>query len=869
MKEANELIYFEIFPWSKNFETGIALIDEQHRELVHILNRLAAHLANRSDEIVLNEIFDELADYADYHFKTEEAIWSAHFGDDEWYLDHEATHVSFIDKAILLKENRDQKPLDDVIHDIVSFLSKWLAYHILDTDKRMAKAALALESGASMDQAKIQANDEMSGSMKILIHTVLSMYDSLSDRTLELMREKALRQQAEDALDRSEERWRFILDGGVENVWDWDIEHNQISHSENDAPLFKIVDNRFTADDETAAVHPADIQEMKADFQAHLDGQTDFYTNKHRILRSNGSWSWVLSRGKVVSRDEQGNALRMVGTHSDITERELAAQIYQNSSQAILISDINNNIISVNPAFTKITGYQAEYAMGRNPKFLSSGKHARAFFDAMWEDIRMTGHWSGEIFNRRSNGEVYPEFLMINTVKDAHGEIDHYFALFDDITEKKKADERILEQANFDPLTKLPNRRMFQDRLQQEIKRSQRSKLPFALLYIDLDHFKDVNDSLGHETGDALLIEATRRILGHVRESDTVSRIGGDEFTIIFTDLRDTLSIDRVMQEIIVSLSRPFEVRRNSLYISASIGITIFPDDAETASELLKNADQAMYLAKKSGRSCFSYFTPSMQKEAQKRQLLINDLHKALDLRQFQLYYQPIVELQTGKILKAEALIRWNHPERGVVPPDDFIPLAEESGLILEIGDWVYKEATRQTKVWQEQFNLEFQVSVNKSPVQFRSSAKIEDWLEHLAEIDLSGKYSVIEITESLLMENESRIADKLLQLRDAGIEVSLDDFGTGYSSLSYIKKFDIDYIKIDKSFVSNLTLDSPDIALCEAMIVMAHKLAIKVIAEGIETEEQRRLLTDINCDYGQGYLYSRPIPADDFEKLL
>ncbi|MGB5965795.1 MAG: bacteriohemerythrin [Sulfurimonadaceae bacterium] len=863
------IVYFEIFPWNKNFEIGIELIDEQHRQLVLILNRLAAHLANRSDEIILNEIFDELADYADYHFKTEETIWSAHFKDDDWFTNHEATHGSFIHKVIALKNNDSNKPLDDVIHDIVSFLSKWLAYHILDTDKRMAKAVHALESGASIEEAKMQANDEMSGSMKVLINTVLDMYDNLSNRTLDLMREKALRKQAEEALSRSEERWKFILDGAVENVWDWDIEHGQMSHSEDEAPLFEIVANSLKTDHQAASIHPADIEGLKADFQAHLDGKTAFYTNKHRVLRKNGSWSWILTRGKVVSRDNNGKALRMVGTHSDITERELAAQIYRNSSQAILISDINNNIISVNPAFTKITGYSGEYAIGKNPKFLTSGKHDRTFFNEMWESIKSTGHWSGEIYNKRSNGEIYPEILMINTVKDTNGHVDHYFALFDDITEKKKADELILEQANYDPLTKLPNRRMFQDRLQYEITRSHRSKLPFALLFIDLDHFKEVNDSLGHEMGDMLLIEAAQRILNKIRDSDTVSHLGGDEFTIIVTEIKDILSIDRIMQDIIKSLSTPFHLDTNQIYVSASIGITLYPADANNASELLKNADQAKHLAKKSGRSCFSYFTPSMQEEAQKRQLLINDLHNASALNQFQVYYQPIIDLKTGKIQKAEALIRWNHPLEGLVSPDNFIPLAEESGLIIEIGDWVYKEATRQTKIWQEQYDPEFQISVNKSPVQFRSAAKIDDWIDHLAELGLSGKSSVIEITESILMEHESRITDKLLQLRDAGIEVSLDDFGTGYSSLSYLKKFDIDYIKIDKSFVSNLTPDSQDSALCEAIIVMAHKLDISVIAEGIETEAQSRLLTDMHCDYGQGYLFSRPVSAKDFEELL
>jgi len=866
--ENASLTSFKIFPWNDNFETGVELIDEQHQQLVNILNKLAVHLANRTGEITLNEIFNELVDYTDYHFKTEEDIWSKYLAGDEWYSSHQSTHSSFISELHTIKNDKSAKSLDDAIYNIISFLSKWLAYHILDTDKRMAKVISGIANGASVEQAKMEANRAMTGSTKVLVNTVLSMYDSLSARTLDLMREQAMRKLAEQALNRSEERWKFILEGGVDNVWDWDIENNKLSHSETQAPLFEVICNSVKPKDQIS-IHPADIERMKSDFDAHLQGLTDFYTSKHRVLRKNGSWSWVLSRGKVVSRDQTGKAIRMVGTHSDITEREMASQIYRHSRQAICISDMNNNIISINPAFTTITGYTAEDAIGKNPKFLASGRHDEHYFNEMWKVINETGQWSGEIYNKRKNGEIYPEFLMVNTVRGANDEIDHYFAIFDDITEKKKADELILEQANYDSLTKLPNRRMFQDRLQQEIKRSHRSETSFALLFLDLDHFKNVNDTLGHEVGDTLLIESAKRISQHIRESDTVARLGGDEFTIIITEAKNSISVVNITQNIIQSLSKPFQLDLNQVHVSASVGITLYPNDAITASELLKNADQAMYLAKKSGRSCFRYYTQSMQEEAQTRQIMINDLHKALALNQFQIYYQPIVDLKTGTINKAEALIRWNHPKQGLISPLDFIPFAEESGLIIEIGDWVYKEATRQTKIWQQKYGPDFQISVNKSPVQFRSTTKIDDWIKHLDKLELSGQSSVVEITESFLMEHESHIAEKLLQLRKKGIEVSLDDFGTGYSSLSYLQKFKIDYLKIDKSFVSNLSPNSQDIILCEAMITMAHKLNIKVISEGIESEFQKKLLTDMQCDYGQGYLFSRPVPAEQFEDLL
>ncbi len=861
--------FFEIFPWNKNFETGIELIDEQHIQLVDILNHLAAHLANLSGDVTLNKVFDELTDYADYHFKTEESIWITHFKDDAWYSSHVHTHDSFIDNITALKNNHELKPLDIVIQDIVSFLTHWLAFHILDTDRRMAKTVQAMASGATLDEAKVLANDEMNGSMKILVNTVLTMYDSLSIRTLNLMRETALRKQAEQALQLSEERWNFILDSGTENVWDWDIEKNKISHSENNSFVADIVSKMISKVEETSNIHPDDIERVKADFHAHLNGETDFYTNKHRVLRKNGSCSWVLSRGKVVLRDAEGRALRMVGTHSDVTERELASLIFKNSSQAMLISDADNNIISVNPAFTRITGYTEQEVIGKNPRIVFSGKHDKLFYQAMWEAINTEGHWSGEIWNKRKNGEIYPETLSINIIRNPEGKIDQYVGLFSDISEKKKADETISKQANYDLLTQLQNRRMFQIRLEQEIQRSHRSDIPFALLFIDLDHFKEVNDSLGHEMGDMVLVEASHRIKKLIRESDMLSRFGGDEFTIILPDIRDTIGIDNTAQTIIRALSQPFQLDSHQVYVSASIGITLYPNDADSASELLKNADQAMYQAKKSGRSRFNYFTPSMQESAQKRQHLLSDLHNALQMKQFQIYYQPIIDLKTGDIEKAEALIRWNHPEQGLICPDDFIALAEQSGLIIEIGDWVFKEASRQTRVWKKKYNTEFKVSVNKSPVQFKSTSDINDWIDYLHELGLSGKNSVIEITENLLMECDSNVNAKLLQFRDAGIEIALDDFGTGYSSLSYLKKFDIDYLKIDQSFVRNLTPDSQDMAICKAVIAMAHTLDIKVIAEGIETRLQCDHLTEMGCNFGQGYLFSRPVPADEFEILL
>ena len=563
---------------------------------------------------------------------------------------------------------------------------------------------------------------------------------------------------------------------------------------------------------------------------------------------------------------------------SEITERknieeelQLYSLVLQNSSEGMVVTDADNRIIAVNPAFSKITGYSFEEVRGRNPNILKSGRHDQDFYREMWDAIENTGQWQGEIWDKRNDGEIHAKWLTINTIRDIEGAIHRYVALFSDITEKKRSEELIWRQANFDTLTGLPNRDMFRDRLGQEVKKSIRAELPLALLLIDLDQFKEVNDTLGHAVGDMLLIEAAHRIRLCVRDSDTVARLGGDEFTVVISEIADITHVEDVAQKIIGRLSEPFTLGNEVVYVSASIGITLYPNDSLDINALMKNADQAMYAAKNKGRNRFSYFTASLQEEAQKRLRMTNDLRGALEAEQLSVHFQPIVELSTGRIHKAEALIRWQHSERGMVGPEEFIPLAEDSGLINEIGDWVFMESAKWAQLWRNRFVPDFQVSVNKSPVQFRAENInfSSQWAEHLQKLGLPGGSIAIEITEGLLLNADAHVKEELLRLRDADVQVAIDDFGTGYSSLSYLKKFDIDYLKIDKSFVNNLETDPDNMALSEAIIVMAHKLGLKVIAEGVETDGQRRLLVASGCDYAQGYFFSMPVPPEEFEKLL
>ncbi len=428
--------------------------------------------------------------------------------------------------------------------------------------------------------------------------------------------------------------------------------------------------------------------------------------------------------------------------------------------------------------------------------------------------------------------------------------------------------QKTLRLANYDFLTGLPNRNLFHDRLEHEIRKAQRNKSCLALLLIDLDQFKEVNDTLGHHAGDLLLIESTRRINGCVRDTDTIARLGGDEFIIILAELDGYPHVERVAENILQELNKPFTLENNTVYNSASIGITIYPDDAQDAESLMKHVDQAMYVAKAQGRNRFGYFTEAMQEEIRKKQALTTDLRQALSANELQLHYQPIVELYSGKIFKAEALLRWNHPVRGMVSPADFIPLAEETGLIHEIGEWVFQQAISNVKGWRDQFAFMIQVSVNKSPVQFEQQKQVS-WITQLKELGLPGNGITVEITEGLLLKGSSKINQQLLEFRKGGIEVSIDDFGTGFSALSYLKRFEIDYLKIDRSFIKDIELDGNDKALTEAIIVMAHKLGIKTIAEGVETEGQLSLLKSFGCDYAQGFLYSPAVPAVEFGKMI
>jgi diguanylate cyclase (GGDEF)-like protein/PAS domain S-box-containing protein len=687
------------------------------------------------------------------------------------------------------------------------------------------------------------------------------------------------RKRADTALKESRERLQRALEASRLALWDFDIESGTVYLSEAWSELlggpwmptvttFAALSDMVPQEDR-AAVRDAIVPALK--------GEKEQYQVEHRVIRPDGKTLWILSQGRAIDRGADGRARRAVGTNRDITESrrreealELAALVYQHSSEAMMVSDAGNRIIAINPAFTALTGYDASDVIGQSPRILRSGRQDPEFYRALWDSLNATGRWQGELWNRHKDGTIFAEALSINTIRRPDGAVHWYVALFSDITAKKEAESLIWQQANFDALTLLPNRRMFRDRLEQDLKKSRRDGTLLAILFIDLDRFKEVNDTLGHDKGDLLLVEAARRIRECVRESDTVARLGGDEFTVALADFVDTSRIQYIAQAIIDSLAAAFTLGAEEVYVTASIGITLYPADATEIHELFKHADQALYAAKAAGRNRFSYFTRELQVAALERMRLTNDMRGALAREEFSLHFQPVVELASGRVHKAEALIRWHHPQQGVIGPGHFIPLAEASGLIVDIGGWAFREATRWAARWRGAGHDDFQVSVNQSPREFqREGSTFTERVAFLHEAGLPGQSIAVEITESLLLDASPEVKAKLLELRDAGVEVAIDDFGTGYSSLAYLKNLHIDYLKIDQSFTRNLAPGSSDMALTEAMIVMAHKLGLKVVAEGVETDAQCDLLRAAGCDFGQGYLFAKAMPAEDFEVFL
>ncbi|HEY9163948.1 MAG TPA: EAL domain-containing protein [Magnetovibrio sp.] len=589
---------------------------------------------------------------------------------------------------------------------------------------------------------------------------------------------------------------------------------------------------------------------------------------------ADGTTTFIATRFPLLN--EQGDVYAVCGISQDISERKqaeerlrLTQRVVDETVEGIIITNADTVIVDVNPAFSQITGYSRDEVIGHKPSLMSSGRHDKLFYKEMWNQLLHTGQWTGEIWDRRRNGDIYPKWLSISAIYDELNQVSNYVGVFSDISQVKETERKLEHMAHYDALTGLPNRILFQDRLRRALARHRRHGQTGALLFIDLDRFKQVNDTLGHEKGDDLLIEATARLLDCVREEDTVARLGGDEFTVVLNELEDANRARDVAERIIHRLEDPFKLSGNEAFISASIGIVLFPADGDNIETLTRNADMAMYEAKNQGRARFTFFNESMNARILERMTLETGLRAASLNDELRLYFQPKYDIHQGRIVSTEALVRWMHPERGLLSPDLFIPLAEETGLILDIGRWVMFEACRQTRQWIDDHGISLAVAINISARQFADPFLAEDLARAMKQYTLDPSMVSIEITESMIMDDVNRAVAVLKGLKRLGLHISIDDFGTGYSSLNQLRRLPVDELKIDRTFVSDIPDSAGDMEIVTAVLAMAKSLNLSVVAEGVETLEQFEFLRDQGCTQAQGYLIGRPVDGETLPLYL
>ncbi|MBI5107287.1 MAG: bacteriohemerythrin [Rhodocyclales bacterium] len=752
----------DIFRWSDGFNIGLREIDEQHAQLVAMLNRLARHHTSKTPDDDLLRVFDELVSYTAYHFDTEDRVMDDEHVDPCHAEVHRRTHQDFVARALAARRDAEQSPRE-VTGDTLVFLTNWLIHHILGMDRRLAEEVRLAQQARGVPLTAAPPPDS-ARTTEVLLNAVDGLYERLGRNAGELRETNARLQQE-------------------------------------------------------------------------------------------------LAKSKQAERD-----LR------------IAAAAFE-AQESIIITDAASLILRVNKAFTATTGYSAEEVFGRNPRLFSSGRQDAAFYAEMWRSIHATGCWQGEIWNRRRNGEAYPSWLSITAVFGEDGQATNYVGTSTDIAPRKLAEDRIRHLAYYDQLTQLPNRRLMVDRLDQARTACGRHGREGALLLIDLDDFKSLNDSMGHGVGDNLLIEVAQRLHLCVRDGDTVARLGGDEFVVILGDLdrgeQAAVQAERIAEKIQARLGEPYvlDIIVDGVVTGtcnhgcgSSIGIALFHDRSVSTEEILKRADTAMYQAKQAGRQTHRFFDPLMQEAVKLRTLLERDLRRALAEGQFLLYYQPQVDAG-GCVIGAEALVRWLHPVRGMVEPAEFIPLAEETGLILPLGQWVLEQACRQLTLWAQTSELEcMTLAVNVSARQFGRASFVEEVLSIVDHLGVKPGRLKLELTESHLLDNATEVIGKMVALKTRHVGFSMDDFGTGYSSLSYLKQLPLDQLKIDQSFVRDILSHPSDAAIAKTIVALAQSLGLSVIAEGVETEGQREFLREHGCVTCQGFLFSRPVPIEQFE---
>ncbi|WP_417070386.1 EAL and GGDEF domain-containing protein [Niveibacterium terrae] len=686
------------------------------------------------------------------------------------------------------------------------------------------------------------------------------------------------RKDAERSLIEKTRQLERVLEGSMQGYWDWNLASNRFSVS----PRFETMlgyepgEMRLDPSNWWAYVWPADLQQAQRSIDAHLKSETPAHEAELRMLTKSGEWHWVLTRGRVVEWDAAGAPVMMSGTHTDIHEKKLAelalleaAAVFQSTHEGVLITDTQGAILSVNRAFSDITGYGADEMVGQSVSLLASGRHEPDFFRNILKEVVAHGLWRGEMWSRRKSGEIYPQLTTVSAVTGERGEVIRVVAVMTDISQIKATEARLEHMAHHDPLTGLPNRSLLFATVERAIGFARREGRPLALLMLDLDHFKDINDSFGHRAGDELLKSVSTLIRTRLRESDLLCRLGGDEFAVLLPALTHAEEAALVAEDLIAALDCAIEIGASTpLRVSCSIGIVTFPEQGSAPDELLQHADAAMYRAKRAGRNQFQFFSDVLTGQARDRIAMIEALRNAIACGGFELFFQPQVTLRTREVSGAEALLRWRRDAQTVETPDRFIPLAEETGLIIALGEWVLRAACAEGQRWNVA-GRRLKIAVNVSAHQLRRDDFVGSVEGALRESGLPGELLELELTESALLSEHADIVRRLQQLRELGVSIAIDDFGTGYSSLAYLRRLPIDTLKVDRQFVRDLEPERGGRPIAAMIVQIAKALGLRVVAEGIETQFQREELLLLECELGQGFLFFRPLECDAFRELI
>ena len=673
------------------------------------------------------------------------------------------------------------------------------------------------------------------------------------------------------AMREREEKLRLSLWASNELYWQYDLERHELEKVQIQPGSSDDLDVRVDLDADHQ-IHPDDVDAVLRRLRAYVAGQAPMFLSEHRIQGEDGEWQWMRARGRAVARDEKGRITRIAGTARNVTanreqerERRIATEVTRHMAEAVLVLDEEFRFVTVNPAFTRMSGFELAEVVGKDASLTNSDQHDAAFYEESRKAMRESGHWAGEMWQKRKDGREFLCAVQTNAIREPGIERRMYVLVATDITDRRRIEQELRYLANYDTLTNLPNRTLLAERLSRAIVRARRQGSCVALLFLDLDRFKDINDSLGHATGDRILRMAAQRLQQASGPSHTVARIGGDEFTVVLEDLAHAGEADACAQRVIDAFDEPLLIDdRQEIVITPSIGISLYPDHAQVPTDLLKHADTAMYQAKAAGRHTYMRYTESMDSNSRQRAGLVASLRRAIERDELRLAYQPQLSLADGRIRCVEALLRWYSAEHGEVPPSQFIPLAEESGMIVAIGEWVLREACNTLADWNRMGLDDMNMAVNVSATQLLHSDLPRTVERVLRQTGVDPGQLELELTESVLMAKADLAAERLQFFRRIGVSIAVDDFGTGYSSLAYLRRLPITTLKIDKAFIDDLGRpgDSEDAAITTTVIAMARSLGLNVVAEGVETAEQLAFLRQHRCDVVQGYWLSQPLPA-------